>query len=205
MEDRVKSLLEAELNEAARVIDQVRNNEALQVALLSVTRVCIDAINQGNKIMFAGNGGSAADAQHFAAELVGRFYQERGALPAVALSTDTSMITAIGNDYGFEKIFSRQVEANGRAGDVFIGISTSGNSKNVVEAALKCREMDIHSVSLVGLAPCELERICDHSIKAPSVSTPRIQEVHTVIGHTLCALIEKFTVYDGRSESLGGQ
>lgn len=187
----MRSFLEAELSEAARVVDLVQKDEALQGTLLSVARACIDAVNQGNKIMFAGNGGSAADAQHFAAELVGRFYFERGALSAIALNTDTSMLTAIGNDYGFEKIFSRQVEANGRAGDVFIGISTSGNSRNVVEAALKSREMGILTVGMVGMASCELERVCDHCIKAPSESTPRVQEAHTLIGHCLCAIIEK--------------
>ncbi len=191
MEDRVRSHLEHELSEAARVIGLVLKDKLLQERLLSVAGACIEAVRRGNKIMFAGNGGSAADAQHFAAELVGRFYFDRGALSAMALTTDTSMLTAIGNDYGFERIFSRQIEANGRAGDVFIGMSTSGSSKNIVQAVMKAREKGILTVGLIGASPCELERICDHCIKSPSESTPRIQEVHTIIGHVLCSLIEK--------------
>src|SRR5690606_30773846 len=127
-----------------------------------------------------------ADAQHFAAELVGRFYHERAAIPAISLNADTSMLTAIGNDYGFEKVFSRQIEANGRAGDVFVGISTSGNSRNVIEAAQQARRMGITTVCLVGMTTCELEHVSDYCIMAPSDSTPRIQEAHTVIGHALC-------------------
>jgi D-sedoheptulose 7-phosphate isomerase len=193
MENRVRSFLEQELREAARVIDLVLNDRVLQERLLAVADACIEAVRRGNKIMFAGNGGSAADAQHFAAELVGRFYHERAAIPALSLNADTSILTAIGNDYGFEKIFSRQVEANGRAGDVFVGISTSGSSRNVIEAAQQARKMGISTVCLVGMTPCDLENVSDYCIRAPSDSTPRIQEVHTVLGHVLCMLIEKLS------------
>ena len=191
MENRVKAFLEKELEDSAKVIDLIRQDKALVDMLVTVADICIDALRRGNKILFAGNGGSAADAQHFAAELVGRFYCERKPLSAMALTTDTSMLTAIGNDYGFEQVFSRQVEANGRAGDVFIGISTSGNSKNVIEAALKCKLIGVTSVGLVGCKPSALEEVCDYTIRAPSASTPRIQEAHAVIGHVLCSLIER--------------
>lgn len=187
----MRSILEQELSESARVIGLVQNDKVLQESLLSVADVCIEAVKRGNKIIFAGNGGSAADAQHFAAELVGRFYHERVAIPSISLNADTSMLTAIGNDYGFEKIFSRQIEANGSAGDVFVGISTSGNSRNVVEAAQQAKIMKITTVALVGIRACDLEHVCDYCIKAPSDSTPRIQEAHTLIGHALCMLIEK--------------
>lgn len=191
MENRVKAFLEKELDESAKVISLIRQDEALMEMLITVADICIDALRRGNKIMFAGNGGSAADAQHFAAELVGRFYCERKPLSAIALTTDTSMLTAIGNDYGFEQVFSRQVEANGRAGDVFIGISTSGNSKNVVEAAQKCKTIGVTTVGLIGRKPSDLDEVIDYCIRAPSASTPRIQEAHAVIGHVLCSLIER--------------
>lgn len=191
MEDRVKAFLEKELDEAENVISLIRRDDALLGMLTTVADICSDALRRGNKIMFAGNGGSAADAQHFAAELVGRFYCERTPLAATALTTDTSMLTAIGNDYGFEQIFSRQIEANGRAGDVFIGISTSGNSKNVNQAAKMCKTMQIITVGLVGDRSSVLGCMCDYCLSVPSRSTPRIQEAHTVIGHALCALIER--------------
>lgn len=191
MENRVKAFLEKELDESAEVISLIRQDDGLVNTLITVADICIEALRRGNRILFAGNGGSAADAQHFAAELVGRFYCERRPLSAMALTTDTSMLTAIGNDYGFEQIFSRQVEANGRAGDVFIGLSTSGNSRNVVEAALKCNAVGITTVGMVGSKPSDLEETCDYCIHAPSSSTPRIQEAHAVIGHILCSIIER--------------
>jgi D-sedoheptulose 7-phosphate isomerase len=196
MENRVRAFLENELEESAKVVSQIRQDGALVDTLIEVADICIDALRRGNKIMFAGNGGSAADAQHFAAELVGRFYCERTPLAAIALTTDTSMLTAIGNDYGFEQIFSRQVEANGRSGDIFIGISTSGNSKNVSQAALMCKSMKIITVGLISDRTSTLGDISDYCVCVPSNSTPRIQEAHTVIGHALCALIERAFKHD---------
>ncbi len=158
--------------------------------LLRVTQCIESALRAGNKVMLAGNGGSAADSQHIAAEFVSRFEFDRPGLPAMALTTDTSMLTAIGNDYGYEHVFERQVQANGRAGDVFIGISTSGNSKNVMLAVDACKAMSITTVALCGGAG-RLRNCCDHVLAVPSTHTPRIQENHILLGHVICALVEQ--------------
>lgn len=150
---------------------------------------CVAAYQRGNKVILAGNGGSAADAQHIAAEFVSRFQFDRPGLPALAITTDTSMLTAISNDYGYERLFVRQLEANGRAGDVFIGISTSGNSKNVLAALELCRSLNITSIGLAG-ASGRIGTSCDICIHVPSTSTPRIQETHILIGHIICGLVE---------------
>jgi D-sedoheptulose 7-phosphate isomerase len=140
--------------------------------------------------MLAGNGGSAADAQHIATEFVSRFSFDRPGLPAIALTTDSSLLTAIGNDYGSEEMFRRQVEANGNKGDVFIGISTSGNSRNVINALAKARELGIFTVGLGGATGGEMAHACDICIKVPSLSTPRIQETHITVGHIICGMVE---------------
>ena len=147
-------------------------------------------LKRGNKLLIFGNGGSAADAQHIAAEFVGRFAFDRPALPALALSVNGSCVTAIGNDYGFDLIFSRQLEALARRGDVAIGISTSGNSPNVVKAMSTARKMELHTVALTGAAGGGLKGIVDHYICVPSSETPRIQEGHTLIGHIISELVE---------------
>lgn len=151
------------------------------------------AYKNGYKAIFAGNGGSAADAQHLAGELVSKFYFDRPGLPAIALTVDTSIITAIGNDYGFDYLFKRQLEANAVVGDIFIGITTSGNSKNIVEALKYCKEKGILSICFNGKngGLIERENLADINIIVPDQMTPRIQESHLVIGHTLCAIIEK--------------
>ncbi len=163
---------------------------ALQESIVAVTKVCIEALRAGRKILVAGNGGSAADAQHIAAELVARFEFDRPGLPSIALSTDTSAITAIGNDYGYEFLFSRQLEALGQAGDVFIGITTSGNSKNVLKAMESAARLGVIRVALCG-AGGRVHEMADHVLAAPSTHTPRIQESHILIAHILCALIEE--------------
>ena len=150
----------------------------------------IKAYRNGKKLMLAGNGGSAADAQHIAAELVNRFGFDRPALNAIALTTDTSILTSVANDSGFEKIFARQVEAVGSEGDVFIGLSTSGNSGNIVETLRRCREKKIITIGLTGSSGGRMDDLCDICIKVPSDDTPRIQEVHILIGHIICTLIE---------------
>ena len=151
----------------------------------------ITTLKNGGKIMVAGNGGSAADAQHFAAELVGRFLLERRALPALALTTDSSILTAVGNDYGFEQIFSRQVEALARPGDLFIGISTSGNSENVCRAVEAARNCGCMTLSLVGGEGGRLANQSDFVLKVPSDHTPYIQEGHLFLIHLLCDLVEQ--------------
>ncbi|MEM7425243.1 MAG: D-sedoheptulose 7-phosphate isomerase [Pseudomonadota bacterium] len=150
----------------------------------------VDALGAGGKIIFCGNGGSAADAQHLAAEFLGRFMMERNPLPALALSTNSSTVTAIGNDYGFEQVFARQLRGLAKRGDVLVGISTSGRSQNVVEAFKVAREIGVVTVSLTGQEGSELASLADIAIRAPSPSTPRIQEMHITIGHVMCEIVE---------------
>ena len=145
----------------------------------------------GNKLLVMGNGGSAADSQHFVAEIVGRFKMERRALPAVALSTDTSILTAVGNDYGFESIFSRQVEALAAPGDIVVGLSTSGNSPNVLEALKEARQRGCRTIGLLGKDGGNIRTACDLALVVPSTDTPRIQEGHITIIHIVCDLVEK--------------
>ena len=144
----------------------------------------------GRKAIFAGNGGSAASAQHFAGELVSRFYIERPPLPAIALTTDSSIITAVGNDYGYEQLFARQIRANGCPGDIFFALSTSGTSPNILAALKSAREMGIIGVGFIGENTGPMDDICDYVIHAPSSQTPRIQEIHDLLGHIVCARIE---------------
>ncbi|EGG94344.1 Phosphoheptose isomerase 1 [gamma proteobacterium IMCC1989] len=150
----------------------------------------IDALKSGGKILLMGNGGSAADAQHIAAELVGRYLVERKGLPSIALTTDTSILTAVGNDYGYEAIFSRQVEALARPQDIVVGYSTSGNSANVCAAMSVAREIGCYTVALTGESGGKLLALVDDCIRVPSPSTPRIQEVHAFVGHMLCAMVD---------------
>jgi D-sedoheptulose 7-phosphate isomerase len=149
------------------------------------------ALTNGNKLLVMGNGGSAADSQHFVAEIVGRFKMERRALPAVALSTDTSILTAIGNDYGFESIFSRQVEALAAPGDVVIGLSTSGNSPNILKALNSARDRGCRTIGLLGKDGGSIKAACDLALVVPSMDTPRIQEGHITVIHIVCDLVEK--------------
>ncbi|WP_278287201.1 D-sedoheptulose-7-phosphate isomerase [Cellulosilyticum ruminicola] len=168
----------------------MENAEILEV-IKKVAEVTIEAYRSGKKTLIAGNGGSAADAQHMAGEFVSRFYFDRPGLPALALTTDTSILTAIGNDYGYERVFARQIQANGNEGDIFFGISTSGNSPNVVAAIEECKKKGIVTVGLVGAKACKMDELCDYIIKIPSTETPRIQESHLLIEHMICALVEE--------------
>ena len=152
---------------------------------------CKIALASGNKILFCGNGGSAADSQHLAAELIGRFKKERRSFAAVALTTDTSALTAIANDYDFDAVFARQVEGLGRTGDVLIGISTSGNSKNVVKAAEMARSIGMHTIAFTGEGGGKLAELCDITLAIPSHVTARIQEMHILAGHIMCEIIEE--------------
>jgi D-sedoheptulose 7-phosphate isomerase len=156
-----------------------------------IAGVIIDAYKMGKKVLLCGNGGSAADAQHLAAEMVGRFRLERAALPAVALTTDTSILTAIGNDYGFEFAFARQVEALGEEGDVLICISTSGKSSNVLRAAESAKKKGMRTVGFTGESGGELHSMVEFCLRVPSSDTPRIQEMHITAGHIICDLVER--------------
>jgi D-sedoheptulose 7-phosphate isomerase len=147
-------------------------------------------LNAGKKLMFMGNGGSAAEAQHLSAEMVGRFLKERKALPSIALNTDTSALTAIGNDYGYDQVFARQVEALGQPGDILISMSTSGRSKNIVAAMQVARQIGLINIALTGIHPRDMGELADVLLKVPSSHTPQIQEGHLVLGHLLCGMVE---------------
>lgn len=187
--------VESQILASIEVKQKILDDKALVAKIHEVAKVCVQAYKCGNRILLAGNGGSAADAQHIAAEFVSRFMFDRPGLPAIALTTDTSMLTAIGNDYGYEKVFERQLEANGKTGDIFIGITTSGNSKNILRVIDKCNELGITSVGLAG-AGGVIGEICDYLIAVPSFDTPRIQESHILIGHIICSYVE-FTLFGG--------
>ena len=159
--------------------------------VMDMGHLLIDCYEAGRKLMVAGNGGSAADAQHIAAEFVSRFNFDRPGLPALALTTDTSILTAVGNDYGYDQLFRRQIEANGVGGDVFLGISTSGNSPNILQALEAARLKGITTFGLTGKTGGKMRELCDHCLCVPSEDTPRIQESHILIGHTLCAMVEQ--------------
>jgi D-sedoheptulose 7-phosphate isomerase len=188
--DRVK-LIEDVFTESARLHERVLREHEGPGAILAAADAVGDAFGRGNKVLVFGNGGSAADSQHFAAELVGRFSRERRALPAIALTTDTSALTAIGNDYGFDRVFARQVEALGRKGDVVIGISTSGASRNVVAALEAARAAGMTTIALTGRDGGEVGAAADVHVNVPSPATPRVQEVHRTILHVICELVEQ--------------
>ncbi|MDB5407809.1 MAG: gmhA [Rhodospirillales bacterium] len=187
----MRDYIKTELDKSASVIAAIARDPELTTRIETVAARCIEALERGNKILLAGNGGSAADAQHLAAEFVSRFNFDRPGLAAFALTTDTSALTAIGNDYGYEKLFSRQVQAVGRAGDLFIGISTSGRSPNVVNALRECRAKGIVTVGLTGRDARDMASLCDYALCMPSDETPKIQEGHIVVGHIICGLVER--------------
>ena len=172
-------------------IEVAKNMQKLLPLVENAAKLCIDSLKRGGRVLICGNGGSAADAQHIAAELSGRFKKERNALAGIALSVDSSALTAISNDYGFDKVFSRQVEAYGREGDILIAISTSGNSKNVIEAIKSAKEFGLNTITLSGKDGGKIKDLGDVNIIVPSYNTPRIQEMHTMIGHMICAIIDE--------------
>lgn len=180
-----------QIAESIEVKQAILNNKELLKLIEEISVKAIELYENDKKIMLAGNGGSAADAQHIAGELVSRFYFDRPGLPALALTTDSSILTAIGNDYGYEKLFSRQIQANGDEGDMFIGISTSGNSENIIKALEECKNKKIITVGLTGTNGGKMAELCDFCIKVPSTETPRIQEAHILIGHIICSIIEE--------------
>jgi D-sedoheptulose 7-phosphate isomerase len=177
------------LSDSISVKSDIITNDELIDVISNVAIICIRALKDGGRILLAGNGGSAADAQHIAAEFVSRFMYDRSGLSAIALTTDTSMLTAIGNDYGYEHLFDRQLEANARHGDIFIGITTSGDSPNVLRAIERCKSLGVTSVGLTGKHG-KIQKMCDFLIAVPSSETPRIQEAHITIGHIICGLVE---------------
>jgi len=172
-------------------IEVAKKMEKLLPEIVSAAEICMMSLKNGGKILLCGNGGSAADAQHIAAELSGRFKKERKALAGIALTTDTSALTAIGNDYGFEYVFSRQVEAIANENDTLIAISTSGNSKNVINAIKSAKEIGCKIITLTGKDGGKMKDLGDVNIIVPSNNTPRIQEMHIMVGHMICAMIDE--------------
>jgi len=201
----MNAFVTGEIAKAREVLDCVAGDAHLLATLQAAGDTCARTLADGGKVMFCGNGGSAADAQHLAAELVGKLQLVRPGLAGLALTTDTSALTAIGNDFGYDHVFARQVEALGRPGDTLVGITTSGRSPNVLAALEKARSKGIATIGLTGngAGSRDLEKVSDHCLKVPSEETQKIQEAHIVLGHILCALAEQAAM--GEPESIAGQ
>jgi D-sedoheptulose 7-phosphate isomerase len=189
--------IKKQIADSAATKQNILEDQALLETIASVAKACVNVYQNGKKTLLAGNGGSAADAQHIAAELVGRYGFDRPSIPSLALTTDTSNLTAIGNDYGYDKVFSRQLEGMAQEGDLFIGISTSGNSQNVINAFESAALKGVTTVALVGRDGGAMAQMADYAIIVPSNATPRIQESHILIGHILCDIIEKTLFGEG--------
>ena len=193
----MKNYIKDQIKKSYETKQAIYDNEALLNKIEEVAQMCVKLYKGDKKTILAGNGGSAADAQHIAAELVGRYGFDRPSIPSLALTTDTSNLTAIGNDYGYDQVFSRQLEGMGQAGDIFIGISTSGNSVNIIKAFESAKKKGITTVALTGRDGGVMAKMADVALVVPSDSTPRIQESHILIGHIICDIIEKETFGEG--------
>ena len=191
MADSLTTYVEHEFQKSIRLLDDMAADGTLRDQIARAVEMSVQALKRGNKLLFAGNGGSAADAQHWAAELVSRFHYDRPGLPGIALTTDTSALTAIGNDYGFERVFARQVEALGRKGDMLFALSTSGNSKNILRAIEAARAAGMDVIGFTGRSGGAMAALCTICLCMPSVETPKIQEGHEFLGHLICGLIER--------------
>ena len=178
------------IKESIDVKQKLLTNSLLISDIRKVAVACTNAFSRGNKVLFCGNGGSAADAQHLAAEFSGRYYFDRPPLPAEALHVNSSFLTAVANDYSYDEVYARMLKAIGKEGDVLIGLSTSGNSKNIIRAFEAARELHITTVGLTGESGGKMAGLCDFLINIPSVDTPRIQESHIMVGHIICELVE---------------
>ncbi len=184
----MKATIKEEFNSHLDTINNVI--DTMEDSLENASILAINALKAGNKILIFGNGGSAADAQHIAAELTGRYKSERRGLPGIALTTDTSALTAIGNDYGYDRVFDRQVESLANSGDLLLGISTSGNSKNVISALKLGQELGCKTIGFSGRDGGAMNDVCNVNLIVPSDNTPRIQEMHILFGHTICQIID---------------
>mgnify|MGYP000146090421 CR=1 FL=1 len=187
----MENYIQAQMDQALLLKQKVCADIDLIDLIAQVSKVCIDGYKNNNRVFCAGNGGSAADAQHIAAEFVSRFYFDRPALAAEALTVNTSILTAIGNDYSYDQIFSRQIEANARPGDIFFAISTSGNSGNILLAIEAGKKIGMKIVGFTGETGGKMAELCDYCFKVPSRDTPRVQEIHILIGHLICAVVER--------------
>jgi len=186
----MKEIISSQISASIEAKKQLLSEHYLDIISL-MAKTLVEAYKQGNKVILCGNGGSASDAQHIEGELVGRFKMERRALPAIAITANTSTMTAIANDYGYGEVFRRAVEAHGKPGDILIAISTSGNSQNVISAAEQAKKQGMKIIGLLGGNGGKLEKLSDIAFVAPSNDTPRIQECHILVGHILCDLIER--------------
>jgi len=195
----MKNYIKDQIKKSYETKQVIYENEDLINKIEDVAKKCVALYRTDKKTILAGNGGSAADAQHIAAELVGRYGFDRPSIPSLALTTDTSNLTAIGNDYGYDQVFSRQLEGMGQEGDIFIGISTSGNSVNIIKAFESAKKKGIMTVALTGRDGGEMAKSADIALVIPSNSTPRIQESHILIGHIICDIIEQEIFADGVS------
>lgn len=187
----MKNYIRSQIKESKRVLSDMLEDEVLLERIELAAKVCVNAIKNGNKILLAGNGGSAADAQHIAGEFVSRFAFDRPGLSAIALTTDTSIMTAIGNDYGFEKLFARQIQSHAHKGDIFIAYSTSGKSSNIIKALMEAKARSVICIGMTGNKVSLMQEFCQHVLAVPSSDTPKIQEGHALIGHILCGLVER--------------
>lgn len=194
----MQSYIQSRLGATRRMIEALMADCDLQMSCERAARACVSAIQSGGKVLLAGNGGSAADAQHIAGEFVSRFAAERPGIPAISLTTDSSILTAVGNDFGFDRVFARQVEAIGRPGDVLICYSTSGRSPNILRALEAASRRGIVRIGLTGGVDCPMGGLCDVLLRVPSADTPAIQEGHAVLGHLICGLVER-CLHGGRS------
>ena len=185
--EKIKNIIQASIDTK----QQILQNEELLATIKKVVDIITDAFKLGNKVYFCGNGGSAADAQHLAAEFSGRFYIDRKALPAEALHCNTSYLTAVANDYGFDVVYARMIEGIGETGDILIGLSTSGNSINIIKAFEAAKLKGISTIAFTGVTGGQMKSISDYLINIPSADTPRIQESHITIGHIICQLVEE--------------
>lgn len=187
----MRDYIQSQVFEAQRIMSMMMADDRLLALLEAAADACVGCLKSGGKVLLAGNGGSAADAQHIAGEFVSRFAFDRPGLPAMALTTDTSILTAIGNDYGFDLLFARQIQAHGNTGDVFIAYSTSGRSRNILNALTEARNRGLITIGLTGNRGGAIRDLCHYLLEVPSPDTPKIQEGHLVLGHILCGLVER--------------
>lgn len=187
----MRDYITGQIRETQRVMSAMLADDSLLARVAAAAEACVASMNNGGKILLAGNGGSAADAQHIAGEFVSRFAFDRPGLPAIALTTDTSILTAIGNDYGYDKLFARQVQAHAQKGDVFIAYSTSGKSPNVIAALQEAKSRGVVCIGMTGNRGGPMKELCEYYLDVPSADTPKIQEGHAVLGHILCGLVEQ--------------
>jgi D-sedoheptulose 7-phosphate isomerase len=185
--DKIKNIIEASVETKQKILQ----DETLLTTIQKVVDVITDAFKKGKRVYFCGNGGSAADAQHLAAEFSGRFYTDRKALPAEALHCNTSYLTAVANDYGYDAVFARMIDGIGNQGDILVGLSTSGNSANIIKAFEVAKEKQMITIAFTGITGGQMKNICNYLINVPSADTPRIQESHIMIGHIICQLVEE--------------